>query len=188
MRNIIVLSLSILLLIGCNKKVDQPEYDVVVYGANSAGIIAAYTAKTMGKSVILIEPSRHLGGLTTGGLGYTDIGNKYAVTGLSRDFYRRLGQHYGKLEQWIFEPSVAKAVFEDYLDRADISVHYGYRVIDTDKSDGVIREIELERSDNPSPDTNLKVSGRMFIDATYEGDLMARAGVSYTIGREANSQ
>ena len=188
MRNIIVLSLSILLFIGCNKKVDQPEYDVVVYGANSAGIIAAYTAKTMGKSVILIEPSQHLGGLTTGGLGYTDIGNKYAVTGLSRDFYRRLGRHYGKLEQWIFEPSVAKAVFEDYLDRADISVHYGYRVIDTDKSDGVIREIELEKSDNPSPDTNLKVSGRMFIDATYEGDLMARAGVSYTIGREANSQ
>ncbi|WP_375583304.1 FAD-dependent oxidoreductase [Cyclobacterium xiamenense] len=71
-------------------------YDVVVYGATSSGVIAAYTAKTMGKSVLLVEPSHHLGGLTTGGLGYTDIGNKYAVTGLSRDFYRRLGDHYGK--------------------------------------------------------------------------------------------
>ena len=188
MKNIIIVSLSILLLIGCNNKTVQPEYDVVVYGANSAGIIAAYTAKTMGKSVLLIEPSQHLGGLTTGGLGYTDIGNKYAVTGLSRDFYRRLGDHYGKFEQWIFEPSVAKSVFQDYLDRADIKVHYGYRIIGSDKSDGFIREIELEKSEDPSTATNLKVKGKMFIDATYEGDLMARSGVSYTIGREPNAQ
>src|SRR5690554_3627870 len=157
---ILIFAFLLSLSFSCGEDSSQSheEYDVVIYGATSAGIIAAYTAKTMGKSVMLIEPSQHLGGLTTGGLGYTDIGNKYAVTGLSRDFYRRLGQHYGKFEQWIFEPSVAKAVFEDYLDRAGISVHYGYRVIDTDKSDGVIREIELERSDNPSPDTNLKVS------------------------------
>jgi ribulose 1,5-bisphosphate synthetase/thiazole synthase len=68
-----------------SQKKDPPTYDVVVYGANSAGVIAAYTAKTMGKSVLLIEPTNHMGGLTTGGLGYTDIGNKFAVTGLSRD-------------------------------------------------------------------------------------------------------
>jgi hypothetical protein len=160
---------------------------VVIYGANSAGVIAAYTAKTMGKSVILIEPSNHLGGLTTGGLGYTDIGNKYAVTGLSRDFYRRLGKHYGKLEQWIFEPSVAKSVFQDYLDRADIKVHYEHQLINVEKQDGYIKEIELENvSDNSS--SKLKVKGKMFIDATYEGDLMAKSGVTYTVGREPNAQ
>ncbi|NHE58213.1 FAD-dependent oxidoreductase [Cyclobacterium plantarum] len=168
-----------------NKESEVENYDVVVYGANSAGIIAAYTAKTMGKSVLLIEPSLHLGGLTTGGLGYTDIGNKYAVTGLSRDFYRRLGDHYGKFEQWIFEPSVAKKTFQEYLDRAGIEVQYDYRVIEAIKEDGFIKEIQLEKSSDPSQD-HRTVSGKMFIDATYEGDLMAMSGVSYAIGREAN--
>jgi hypothetical protein len=170
-----------------NKTNEPEEFDVVVYGANSAGIIAAYTAKTMGKSVILIEPTTHLGGLTTGGLGYTDIGNKYAVTGLSRDFYRRLGAHYGKFEQWIFEPSVAKKTFQEYLDRAGIEVHFDYRVIASEKENGYIKKIELEQSSNPSLNTNWKVAGKMFIDATYEGDLMALSGVNYTIGREANN-
>ena len=83
------------------------DVDICVYGGTSAGVIAAYTAKKLGKSVLIVEPGRHVGGLTTGGLGYTDIGNKYAVTGLARDFYRRIGNHYGKFEQWIFEPHVA---------------------------------------------------------------------------------
>src|SRR6218665_2851374 len=86
----------------------RESYDVVVYGGTAAGVMAAYTAKKYGKTVILIEPGRHLGGMTSGGLGYTDIGNKYAITGLARDFYRRIGQHYGKFEQWTFEPHVAK--------------------------------------------------------------------------------
>lgn len=172
----------------CSQKEGPPTYEVVVYGANSAGVIAAYTAKTMGKSVLLIEPTNHLGGLTTGGLGYTDIGNKFAVTGLSRDFYRRLGEHYGKFEQWIFEPSVAKKTFQEYLDKAGIEVQYGLRIIGVEKSDGRIQSIELENSFNPSSSTNQQVGGKVFIDATYEGDLMAKAGVSYAIGREPNSQ
>lgn len=176
------------LTFSCSQKEDPPIYDVVVYGANSAGVIAAYTAKTMGKSVLLIEPTNHLGGLTTGGLGYTDIGNKFAVTGLSRDFYRRLGEHYGKFEQWIFEPSVAKKTFQEYLDKAGIEVQYGLRIIGVEKSDGRIQSIELENSFNPSSSTNQQVGGKVFIDATYEGDLMAKAGVSYAIGREPNSQ
>ena len=69
----------------------------------------------MGKSVLLIEPGKHLGGLSSGGLGYTDIGNKYAITGLARDFYRRIGKHYGKFEQWIFEPHVAEKIFNEYI-------------------------------------------------------------------------
>jgi hypothetical protein len=191
MKNSFLISSFFLFLIifGCSREASEEShsYDVVIYGANSAGVIAAYTAKTMGKSVILIEPSNHLGGLTTGGLGYTDIGNKYAVTGLSRDFYRRLGKHYGKLEQWIFEPSVAKSVFQDYLDRGGIKVHYEHQLINVEKQDGYIREIELENvSDAASP--KLKVKGKMFIDATYEGDLMAKSGVTYTVGREPNAQ
>jgi len=77
-------------------------YDICIYGGTSAGVIAAYTAKKQGKTVLLIEPGSRLGGLSSGGLGYTDIGNKYAVTGLGIDFYRRLGKHYGQFESWIF--------------------------------------------------------------------------------------
>ncbi|MDO6439297.1 FAD-dependent oxidoreductase [Cyclobacterium sp. 1_MG-2023] len=167
------------------EKSEEKVYDVVVYGATSSGVIAAYTAKTMGKSVLLIEPSQHLGGLTTGGLGYTDIGNKFAVTGLSRDFYRKLGDHYGKFEQWIFEPSVAKATFQEYLDKAGITVQYGFRVQEVENKEGTITKIALENAANLSEPLR-EVAGKMFIDATYEGDLMAKSGVTYAIGREAN--
>src|SRR2546430_10275296 len=94
------------------------EVDVLVYGGTSAGVIAAYTAKRYGKSVLLVEPGRHLGGLSSGGLGYTDIGNKYAVTGLGLDFYRRLGRYYGQVEAWTFEPHAAEQVVDHYIDEA----------------------------------------------------------------------
>src|SRR6187200_3231232 len=93
--------------------------DICVYGGTSAGVIAAYTAKKMGKTVLLIEPGQHLGGLSSGGLGFTDIGNKYAISGLALDFYRRIGKHYGKFEQWIFEPHVAENLFNQYIQRAN---------------------------------------------------------------------
>lgn len=157
------------------------EVDICVYGGTSAGIIAAYTAKKMNKSVLLIEPGKHLGGLTTGGLGYTDIGNKYAISGLARDFYRRIGSHYGKFEQWIFEPHVASQTFDYYLKNAQIEVWYEHRLSAVRKENGYIREITV---DGPSP---VVVKARMFIDCSYEGDLMAKAGVSYTVGREDNS-
>src|SRR5687768_285258 len=89
------------------------KVDICVYGGTSAGVMAAYTAKRMGKTVLLIEPGKHLGGLSSGGLGYTDIGNKFAISGLALDFYRRIGQHYGKFEQWIFEPRVAENLFKE---------------------------------------------------------------------------
>lgn len=73
------------------------DVDICIYGGTSAGVMAAYTAKKLHHSVLLIEPGKHLGGLTSGGLGYTDIGNKYAITGLSRNFYRRIGKHYWKI-------------------------------------------------------------------------------------------
>lgn len=164
------------------------DVDICVYGGSSAGVIAAYTAKKLGKSVILIEPGKHVGGLTTGGLGYTDIGNKYAVTGLARDFYRKIGDHYGKFEQWIFEPHVAEKIYQDYIKAAALTILFDYRIVGAKKTNGTIQEIVIENSSNPVASTNQIVRARMFIDCSYEGDLMAKAGVSYTTGREANAQ
>lgn len=158
------------------------EVDICVYGGTSAGVIAAYTAKQLHKTVILVSPDKHLGGLTTGGLGYTDIGNKYAITGLSRNFYRRIGQHYGKLEQWIFEPHVAENIFQEYIKAAKVPVLYEYSISSAKKENGHITEIVIS-----GPDSRV-VKAKMFIDCSYEGDLMAKAGISYTVGREANSQ
>jgi hypothetical protein len=163
--------------------------DVCVYGGTSAGIIAAYTASKMHKTVVLVEPGQHLGGLTTGGLGYTDIGNKYAITGLSRNFYRLVGKHYGRFEQWIFEPSVASNVFRQYLQQASVQVQTGWYVTAAAKENGRITSISVQQVDaNGVPGGGEKqIRAKMFIDCSYEGDLMAKAGVSYIVGREANS-
>ncbi|MBE9460695.1 FAD-dependent oxidoreductase [Dyadobacter subterraneus] len=175
-------------LSGFQFRTEAPEQtDICIYGATSAGVIAAYTARKLGKSVILIEPGSHLGGMTSGGLGYTDIGNKYAITGLSRDFYRRIGAHYGKFEQWIFEPHVAKKYLQQYLDEAGIKVVYQHRITKVNKSGKAIQSIILEKSDNPDTKTNQVIAAKMFIDCSYEGDMMAKAGVSYKVGREANA-
>lgn len=159
-------------------------FDICVYGATSAGIIAAYTAKMQGKSVILLEPSNHIGGLTTGGLGQTDIGNKYAITGLSRDFYRKIGQYYGKFEQWTFEPSAASDIFNSYLKKANIKVFTKKQLINVIKSKSTIRQIELLDENKQ----RMLVTAKYFLDCTYEGDLMAMAGVTFTVGREDNKQ
>lgn len=159
--------------------------DVCVYGGTSAGVIAAYTAKKDGKSVLIVEPGRHLGGMSSGGLGLTDIGNKYVVTGLARDFYRRVGQHYGKFEQWVFEPKVAESIFNQYVSEAGIDVEFEHYLTNVSVRAGEIRNIEVSSVDGSGEP--LTVVAKMFIDCSYEGDLMAEAGVSYTIGRESNS-
>ncbi len=164
----------------------QKTYDVCVYGGTSAGVIAAYTAKMQGKSVLLIEPTKRLGGLSSGGLGQTDIGNKYAISGVARDFYRRIGQHYGKFEQWTFEPHVALNLFNEYIDRAKVEVWYDYRLFSVDNQKGKIQEIVVENSLYPEPKTNRTIRAKVYIDCTYEGDLMAKADVSYVVGREDN--
>jgi len=191
MRYVLLVFLSAaIFLAACknNAGSSEEEVDICVYGGSSAGIIAAYTAKKLGKSVIVIEPSDHLGGLTTGGLGATDIGNKYAVTGLAREFYRRVGTHYGKFEQWTFEPHVASKIYDDMIREADLKIIKNYRLKTVTKADGSIRQIVVENSDNPDQATDKTVKAKMFIDATYEGDLMAQSGVSYMVGREANDQ
>ncbi|GAB3998794.1 FAD-dependent oxidoreductase [Spirosoma daeguense] len=183
MRYVSIICLTFLLTYSA---IAQQQVDICVYGGTSGGVIAAYTARKAGKTVLLIEPGKHLGGMTSGGLGLTDIGNKYAITGIARDYYRRIGKHYGKFEQWIFEPHVAENLFNEYVKRGQVNVVYSHRLASVKKNGGQIQEIVLENSDNPS--AKRSVRAKMFIDATYEGDLMAKAGVSYTVGREDNSK
>ncbi|MCU6712148.1 FAD-dependent oxidoreductase [Paenibacillus sp. J5C_2022] len=160
------------------------EADLCIYGGSSAGIAAAVQARRMGLRVVIAEFGNHLGGLTTGGLGATDIGNKAAIGGISREFYRALGTHYGTETdggtQWTFEPSVAGQVYQRWLEENEIEVYCQRRLKQVGKgSDGRIKELIMENGE--------MFRAAMFIDATYEGDLMAMAGVSYHVGREANS-
>ncbi|MEP0366900.1 MAG: FAD-dependent oxidoreductase [Cyclobacteriaceae bacterium] len=179
---LVVLSLAF----GCNdqSETNESSYDLIVYGSTSSGIIAAYTARMKGLDVLLVSPNGHIGGLTTGGLGYTDIGNKYAISGLAKDFYRRIGSKYGAFERWIFEPNVATEVFGDYLKEANIEVLNGFRLSDVNKTESKISSIKVEQATDQQITKTL--SAEMFIDATYEGDLMAKSGVSYVVGRESN--
>lgn len=155
------------------------ETDLAIYGATSAGVIAAVQAVRMGLKVFVVDPSDRLGGLTASGLGWTDFGRKAAVGGLSLDFYRRVGAKYGRDEEWRFEPHVAEAVFADLVREHAIAVlHRQY--LESVERDG--RRLTALRMIG-----GLTVRARMFIDATYEGDLMAQAGVRHVVGREANS-
>ncbi|HTE34356.1 MAG TPA: FAD-dependent oxidoreductase, partial [Chryseolinea sp.] len=140
------------------------EIDVCVYGGTSAGVIAAYTAQKLGKKAILIEPGRNLGGMSSGGLGYTDIGNKYAITGLAREFYRRVGSHYGKFEQWIFEPKVAEGIFNDYVKRGGFNVLFEMRLKIVKTANNRITEVVLENSNKPDASSDVVVRAKMFID------------------------
>ena len=171
-----------LLLSACSSP--EAEYDVCVYGGTSAGVIAAYAVAKQGKKVLLVEPGQRLGGMSSGGLGQTDIGNKQVVKGLALDFYRRVGAHYGRLESWIFEPSVAENIFKDYIARGNVEVLYGHRIVDAEKQGASITAINVESVVNTAQTKN--ISAKVFIDCTYEGDLMARAGVTYVVGREDN--
>lgn len=162
------------------------EYDICIYGGNSAAVAAAYTAKKMGKTVIIISPNGHIGGLSTGGLGATDIGNKQAIGGLSREFYKELGKVYGKPESWTFEPKEASKIFAAYIESEDIPVIYNKRLKKVNKKNAKINSIDLTDTYG-SGKKNQRIKATIFMDCTYEGDLFAMAGVSYTVGREDNS-
>ena len=163
------------------------QVDICIYGATSAGVIAAYAAEKCGKSVLLIEPGQMIGGMTTGGLGQTDIGNKQAITGLARRFYQDVGKQYGAEEKWTFEPSVAETVMNGYLQEVHVKPLLGKQLVKVNKQGNKIISILLKDTGKAgSPD--ISVSGKVFIDCSYEGDLMAAAGVSYAVGRESNSQ
>ena len=157
----------------------EMTYDIVIYGGTSSGVVAALQAKRMGRTSVIVEPGKYLGGLTTGGLGATDIGNKAAIGGIAREFYQRVGKHYGEPEAWKFEPHVAQAVMADLAKESGALILRERRLRSVSKDGNRITSITLH--------DGTTLAGRMFIDATYEGDLMAMAGVSYTVGREANA-
>ena len=183
MKRLICYALSALMLFTTACSSSHIEYDVCVYGGTSAGVIAAYAVAKQGKKVLLVEPGQRLGGMSSGGLGQTDIGNKQVVKGLALDFYRRVGAHYGRLESWIFEPSVAENIFKDYIARGNVEVLYNHRIVDVHKQGTTIKSISLE---NEKGEPMTDIFAKQFIDCTYEGDLMARAGVTYVVGREDN--
>jgi hypothetical protein len=151
------------------------ESDICVYGGTSAGVIAAVQGEKWGSALSSRKFGKHLGGLTSGGLTYTDIGNKAAVGGISREFYRTLGKHYGKEEAWTFEPSVAEREFNRLAEAANVPVHLQQRLGSVKKDGAHITEITMENGNVFAP----KCSST----ASYEGDLMAKAGVSYHVGR-----
>src|SRR5436190_7355490 len=155
------------------------ESDILVYGGTAGGVAAAVQAARAAKKVTLVEFGMHLGGMTSGGLGQTDIGNKGAIGGISREFYQRVGAHYGKDEAWTFEPHVAEDVFFQMVNEAGVTLYLEQRLATVKMEGASIREITME--------SGRVFRAKMFIDASYEGDLMARAGVKYAVGREANS-
>jgi FAD dependent oxidoreductase len=201
-------TLSLLSILALSAFAAPRSFDVVVYGCTSGAVTAAIQTKKMGKTVVMVCPERHLGGLTAGGLGWTDSGNKAVIGGLSREFYHRVWQHYAKPEawkwqkqaefgnkgqgtvaldqeartMWIFEPHVAEQVYEAWVKELKIPV---IRNAWLDREKGVKKQgdriVSITMLDGKS------YAGKMFLDASYEGDLMAAAGVSYHVGREAVS-
>ncbi|SDE43315.1 FAD dependent oxidoreductase [Paenibacillus sp. UNCCL117] len=160
------------------------QYDIVIYGGTAAGIVAAVQASVMDKSVIVIEPSQRIGGLTTGGLGDTDVGMKEAIGGLSLEFYRRVARKYSQDGAcWLFEPKVALEVLQEWVVENNIEVVYGERL---ELQDGVTKEGSTITSIRMESGNVYR--GKMFIDASYEGDLMGKSRVSYFVGRESNAQ
>src|SRR5918999_20006 len=153
--------------------------DICVYGGTSAGIAAAVIARRLGPSVSVAAFGRHIGGLSASGLGATDTGRIAAIGGLSREFYRRVGERYGLPESFRFEPHVAEAVFEAWVAEHEIEVHREQRLHTVRMSRDRIVELRME--------SGLRFRAEMFVDASYEGDLLARAGASWFAGREGNA-
>ncbi len=162
------------------------EAGIVVYGASAAGVSAAIEAARLGQKVVLLEPGRHAGGMSVEGLGSSDINNHdfrndYAVGGLAREFYERIGKAYGQSGPvYKFESSVAERVIQEWLAEDGVPVRFGAK-LRTVRKQGP-RLIALETEDGG------EYRGRMFLDATIEGDLLAAAGVETIIGREPNAR
>ena len=163
-------------------------FDVVVYGGTAGGVIAAVSAARMGLHTALIEPTAHVGGMVSGGLGRTDYGKKEVIGGYALEFYWRAGQHYqmsrfGQDIAWLHEPHVAEEIFRQMLrdagvtlfERTRLAEHAGIR-----KEGATLAALRMENDD--------EFSARIFIDAGYEGDVMAQSGVSWTYGRESSAQ
>ena len=159
------------------------SFDVVVYGGTAGGVVTAIAAAREGASVALLEPRDHLGGMVSGGLGWTDFGKKEVIGGYALEYYERAGKKYGVPIQWYLEPHVAEAIFKEWVAEAGVQVFYRHRLVE---KTGVAKDgtrVTAIRTENGAV-----FRGKVFADASYEGDLMAQAGVTYTIGREGTAQ
>jgi len=159
---------------------EQP--DLVVYGATAAGTIAAIAAADAGLHVVLLASGQHVGGMVASGLGRTDYGNKAVIGGMSREFFKRVGKHYGEKISWFFEPHVAEQVYRDWLKEAGVTVLFGKRVTGLSWTKPDAHKTKWIGSIEVNGDE--RYSAPYFIDASYEGDLLPLAHVSYTVGRE----
>jgi hypothetical protein len=183
-----ILLVSWILLLQASKSLAQQTYDVVVYGGTAAGVISAVSAAREGMKVALLEPGKHLGGMASGGLSATDFGNKQAIGGYAFEFYERVGQkydvdRYGVDAAWYYEPHAGEQIFDDMVKEAGVQVFFDHRLRETDgvtKAGAEITEVRMENG--------ARFQARVYIDSSYEGDLMAQAGVSYTFGRESSMQ
>ncbi len=164
------------------------DSDVVVYGGTAGGVMAAVSAARQGLRTALVEPGGHVGGMVSGGLGRTDYGRKEAIGGFALEFYWRVGvayhmDRYGNEVAWLHEPHVAEEIFRQLIAESGVSLFEHQRLA---QPGGVRRQgtaLQALRMEDGS-----EFTGRVFIDASYEGDVMAQSGVTYTVGREAASQ
>jgi len=159
------------------------SYDLLVYGGSSAGVMAAVQAARLGKTAVIVNPYDFLGGMTASGLSSADVGNVASVSGLAREFFAALGKSYGQDFSDAFEPHVAEKGFNEFVRVANVSVFHRERL---DLKHGVLRD--GRRIASIRTESGRMFFARMFIDASYEGDLMAKAGVSYVVGRESNAK
>jgi hypothetical protein len=183
MRRLLPLAAGAILIatMGITAQGPAAAFDLVVYGGTAGGVVTAVAAAREGLRVALLEPRTHLGGMVSGGLGWTDYGRKEVIGGYSLEFFERVGKQYGEPIAWHFEPHVAEAVFREMAAEAGVTVLYRHRLKETGgvvRRDGRVTEIATENG--------RRFRAAIFADASYEGDLMAQAGVSYTVGREAS--
>jgi hypothetical protein len=186
-RNLLVL-LSAAALSAQTSRNAQSGFDLVVYGGSAGGVMTAVRAARMGLKVALLEPRRHIGGMVSGGLSHTDVGAREVIGGDALEFYWRAGAHYGLSQYaqsfaWYVEPKVAEGIFSRMLQEAGVAVLLGRRLREKEgvqKEGAAIRAVTMENGE--------QFTARIFADATYEGDLMAQSGVSYTWGRESSAQ
>lgn len=173
------------ILLACRQWVDSgtDRSDVIVYGGTAGGAIAAVAAAREGRKVILLEPGERLGGMISGGLSATDVGAEAVIGGYSREFYERAGKHYGVPIQWYVESRVAERILNEMVQEAGVTVLYGQRLRERN---GVSKQ--GTRIDSITMENGRTFRANVFLDATYEGDLMAQANVSYSWGRESSAQ
>jgi FAD-dependent oxidoreductase family protein len=187
-RNYPLLLVAGLVTTGGGMVAQQPSsapqtFDLVVYGGTAGGVMTAAAAAREGLNVALIEPGHHLGGMVSGGLGWTDYGRKEVIGGYSLEFFHRVGAKYGRDIEWHFEPHVAEAVFSDLVKETGVHVFLQHRLREKQgvtKSGTTVASLTMENG--------AVFRGRIVADASYEGDVMAQSGVTYTWGREGISE